>query len=105
MKSDWILVPKVATEGMHEATLQEWDGRMSARSAGVYDAMLSAAPAYEITEADVEAAQTIYVRKFAEMCLEPTTGLQSAEARMKHILTMCHRAVLTDFVKRHSGEG
>ena len=98
MASDWILVPKVATEEMEKSSIG-----VPAVAAN-WQRMLSTAPAYEITEADVEAAQTIYVRKFAEMCLEATTGLQSAEARMKHILTTCHRAVLTQFVKGLGGE-
>jgi len=40
----WRLVPVEPTEAMHEAANREWDGRMSARAAGVWQAMLAAAP-------------------------------------------------------------
>lgn len=42
----WKLVPLEPTEAMHAAANKEWDGRASARSAGVYEAMLAAAPQY-----------------------------------------------------------
>lgn len=41
---NWQLVPKEPTEEMHGAANREWDGRMSARSRGVWKAMLAAAP-------------------------------------------------------------
>lgn len=40
----WRLVPIEPTEEMHAAANREWDGRMSARSAGVWQAMINAAP-------------------------------------------------------------
>ena len=46
-------VPVVADETMHAAAEREWDGRMSARSAGVWTAMLAVAPALP---ADIEQA-------------------------------------------------
>lgn len=38
------LVPNDPTEEMYAAAEREWDGRMSARSRGVWQAMLAAAP-------------------------------------------------------------
>ena len=38
------VVPVEPTENLHKAAQCEWDGRMSARSAGVWQAMLAAAP-------------------------------------------------------------
>jgi hypothetical protein len=43
----WKLVPVEATEAMHQAANREWDGRISARIANVWGAMLAAAPTYE----------------------------------------------------------
>lgn len=43
----WKLVPVEPTEAMHKAAEREWDGRMSARSRGVWQAMLAAAPSPE----------------------------------------------------------
>lgn len=40
----WKLVPVEPTEAMYEASNREWDGRMSARSCGVWQAMLAASP-------------------------------------------------------------
>lgn len=37
-----VVVPRVATDQMHYAAMREWDGRMSARSAGVWQAMITA---------------------------------------------------------------
>ena len=38
-----VCVPVEPTEAMYAAAEREWDGRMSARSAGVWKAMLAAA--------------------------------------------------------------
>lgn len=46
----WALVPIEPTEAMHAAANREWDGRMSARSAGVWQAMIGAAPGYKPPE-------------------------------------------------------
>lgn len=40
----WKFMPREATEEMHAAANREWDGRMSARSAGVWKAMFDVAP-------------------------------------------------------------
>lgn len=40
----WALKPREPTEAMHKAANREWDGRMSARSAGVWQAMWDASP-------------------------------------------------------------
>jgi hypothetical protein len=44
MEHLYTLVPIEPTEAMLKAAEREWDGRMSARSAGVWKAMLDAAP-------------------------------------------------------------
>ena len=38
-----VVVPKEPTEKMYAAAEREWDGRMSARSAGVWKSMIEAA--------------------------------------------------------------
>lgn len=39
---EWVSVPREPTEAMYAAANREWDGRMSARSAGVWQAMIAA---------------------------------------------------------------
>lgn len=46
-REGFVCVPKEPTEAMLEASNREWDGRMSARSAGVWQAMLAAIPKQE----------------------------------------------------------
>lgn len=44
--ADWVMVPREPTEAMLAASEREWDGRMSFRSTGAWQAMLSASPAH-----------------------------------------------------------
>ena len=100
--ADWVLVPKVATEGMLDAARQPLPAEIVSderdpetgcgpytiavgHPAPPYAAMLAAAPTYEITEADIEAAMVAY---FAEEALRPVDRMH---------------AVLTQFVKRLGG--
>ena len=46
----WRTVPVEPTEAMYAAAEREWDGRMSARSRGVWQAMLAAAPSPSIED-------------------------------------------------------
>lgn len=93
----FVLVPKVPTEAMHDAANREWDGRMSARSAGVYEAMIAAAPSSAtqvtdcasvgggIAEADsrkVESATSVKTGPVLSTCgAEPLACPASAEPR------------------------
>ena len=95
--ADWVLVPKVATERMvgcaGPAIDDYYNGTKDAPFEGgvetVWQAMLSTAPAYEITEDDVEAG--------ADQMTLGSYG--SWEWRKKDA-----RAVLTQFVKGLGGE-
>lgn len=42
-EAGYVIVPVNPTEAMYAAAEREWDGRMSARSAGVWRAMIAAA--------------------------------------------------------------
>lgn len=48
----WVLVPREPTEAMLKASEREWDGRMSARSSGVWQAMLAAVPPLDDARGD-----------------------------------------------------
>lgn len=50
----WALVPIEPTPLMHAASEREWDGRMSARTRGVWRAMISAAPTPPVPEPEAE---------------------------------------------------
>jgi hypothetical protein len=73
----WRLVPREATENMHQAAHREWDGRMSARSAGVWDAMIEAAPRYKGAVAPVNEAEA---KEPAPELQQPATAEAALEA-------------------------
>ena len=93
MPDEFVLVPKVATEGMKivggvTCDVDAVNASSRRRAAQTYEAMLSAAPAYEITEDEVETAWSSFI-------WARENGKNEDESL---------RAVLTQFVKRLGGK-
>lgn len=111
-KEAYLIVPKVATEGMVEEGFDAADDHFAIdgdkgpwlRGAGyeaTWQAMAAAAPPYEITEDDVEAGAKALRNKVAEIEVE-SAGKATVDP-MVHSDEFA-RAVLIQFVKRLSGE-
>ena len=102
--ADWVLVPKVATEGMEAAR------RQAANCLEEWPAMITASPAYEITEAEVEAgARALYELESGEkgaweLLIKGLDGYPRLEDRIVKPYRDKARAVLTQFVKGMEGE-
>jgi hypothetical protein len=76
--NEWKLTPREPTEEMHAAANREWDGRMSARSAGVWQAMWDAAPPPPSLPADVR-EEVKAIRRAAEKARGKASAMRRAQ--------------------------